>query len=173
LLPSPRNFYEQQIGKLSRSSRGWSQGNCPFHISKSKKSFSVNLDSGGFFCHGCGAHGGDIVTFVMLRDGVGFLAACKSLGAWQDGVADLKARREREAKCAAERQRQADYCVRVEGLLEDMETLERIRDGAFNQRHSGLEDIASAAIRDKGGEFVKAKVTARHERWAYREGERE
>jgi len=33
------------IGKLSRPSRGWSKANCPFHSSKSKTSFSVNLEA--------------------------------------------------------------------------------------------------------------------------------
>ena len=33
--PSPRSFYESEIGKLSRpNSKGWAMGNCPFHKSK-------------------------------------------------------------------------------------------------------------------------------------------
>jgi hypothetical protein len=68
LLPPPRAFYEKELGKLTRPSRGWVRGNCPFHESRSRASFSVNLDSGGFYCFGCEAKGGDILDFVKLRD---------------------------------------------------------------------------------------------------------
>jgi len=55
-LPPARSFYEAELGALSRENgRGWCVGRCPFHESKSGKSFSVNLRSGGFFCFGCNA----------------------------------------------------------------------------------------------------------------------
>jgi hypothetical protein len=85
-LPSPRAFYESALGELRRPSRGWAKPKegCPFHPSKSKQSFSVNLETGGFYCFGCQAKGGDIVSFVMKRDGVSFQEAAKALGAWND-----------------------------------------------------------------------------------------
>jgi prepilin-type N-terminal cleavage/methylation domain-containing protein len=50
-LPPARSFYECELGKLTRANgKGWAQGRCPLHESKSGKSFSVNLDSGGFHC---------------------------------------------------------------------------------------------------------------------------
>src|SRR2546430_296612 len=83
LLPLAQMYYEREIGRLSRPDRkGWARANCPFHKSKSHRSFSVQLHSGAFFCHGCGAKGHDLVAFVMRRDGVTFVEAAKSLGAW-------------------------------------------------------------------------------------------
>jgi hypothetical protein len=86
LLPPARHFYEHELGKLSRPSRGWVRGRCPFHESKSGLSFSVNLDSGGFYCFGCEAKGGDVVAFVRLRDRCDFKTACQSLGVWHANV---------------------------------------------------------------------------------------
>jgi hypothetical protein len=80
-LPVPRPFYESELGQLSRENRrGWAQGRCPFHESKSGKSFSVNLASGGFYCHGCQAAGGDIVDFLRLRHNFTFPDAKRHLG---------------------------------------------------------------------------------------------
>lgn len=84
LLPPARSFYEKELGKLSRPSRGWVRGRCPFHQSKSGLSFSMNLDSGGFYCFGCDAKGGDVVDFVKLRDRVDFRRAAQLLGAWRE-----------------------------------------------------------------------------------------
>jgi hypothetical protein len=84
LLPPAKSFYEKELGKLSRPSRGWAKANCCFHRSKSRTSFSVNLDSGAFYCHGCGAKGGDIVSFLRQRDGLGFKEACQQLGCWDE-----------------------------------------------------------------------------------------
>lgn len=79
-LPPARSFYERELGELRRSDRkGWARPKrgCPFHASKSKSSFFVNLDSGGFYCFGCGAKGGDVLAFVRLRDGLSFPDALK------------------------------------------------------------------------------------------------
>ncbi len=82
LLPRADSFYLQELGRLTRPNRkGWAMGDCPFHKSKSQKSLSVNLQSGGYRCFGCGAHG-DLVSFLMQRDGIPFIAAAKKLGAW-------------------------------------------------------------------------------------------
>jgi DNA primase len=112
-LPPARAFYEQELGKLSRPSRGWSRGRCPFHQSKSGLSFSVNLDTGGFYCFGCDAKGGDVVAFLMRRDGVDFKHACQDLGVW-DGAITVpveqlkKERLEREQRLETERRRVED-----------------------------------------------------------------
>jgi CHC2 zinc finger len=75
-LPQARSFYEAELGQLSRENRrGWAQTRCPFHESKSGKSFSVNLNSGGFFCFGCNVKGGDPLDFVRLRHGLDFKGA--------------------------------------------------------------------------------------------------
>jgi len=86
LSPQPETFYQDVLGKLSRPNhKGWVTCRCPFHKSKSGKSFSVNLESGGFHCFGCDAKGGDIIAFVMLRVHCDFKTAAKQLGAWDDG----------------------------------------------------------------------------------------
>jgi hypothetical protein len=92
-LPTARSFYEFELGKLTRPNhKGWALARCPFHESKSGKSFAVNFESGGFFCFGCGAKGGDIVSFVRLRDGLTFREACERLGAWDESGKPIKVR---------------------------------------------------------------------------------
>jgi hypothetical protein len=85
-LPLAPGFWEDQFGQLRWNRKGWAATRCPFHQSRSGKSFSVHID-GGFFCFGCGVKGGDIVAFVRLRDQCDFPSACKSLGCW-DSVSD-------------------------------------------------------------------------------------
>ena len=92
LLPSPRTFYEAAIGRLTLpNSKGWAAGNCPFHPSKSKKSFGVNVHSGAFCCHGCGRKG-DLVGFVMQLHNLDFKRACERLGCWQENGKRIKPR---------------------------------------------------------------------------------
>lgn len=76
-LPLPRDFYEDECGKLSRPSRGWARSRCPLHGGDNPTSFAVNLDTGGFFCHACGAKGGDVLEFVRLRYNLSFPDALK------------------------------------------------------------------------------------------------
>ncbi|WP_294291320.1 CHC2 zinc finger domain-containing protein [uncultured Sphingomonas sp.] len=52
-------------------------GLCPFHEEK-RPSFYVN-DSGGYYCHGCGASGGDVIHFIQAYHGVGFDGAIAML----------------------------------------------------------------------------------------------
>ena len=52
-------------------------GLCPFHQEKTP-SFSVNPDRQFFKCFGCGA-GGDLFTFVQLRENVDFKEAIRIL----------------------------------------------------------------------------------------------
>lgn len=82
LLPPARSFYESELGKLSRPSRGWARSRCPFHNGNNPWAFSVNLGTGGFHCFNCGVKGGDVVAFVMIRDRVDFKDACRRLGVW-------------------------------------------------------------------------------------------
>jgi DNA primase len=145
LLPPPRTFYAKELGKLSRPSRGWAQGNCPFHESKSKRSFSVNLDTGGFYCHGCQAHGGDVLAFTMQRYRLHFKDAARELGAWDEAGKITRSeierqRRKRERRAAEEAAKQeAERNARVEAanwLL----TLKRIYDCA-SKRLSQLRSL--------------------------------
>src|SRR5262245_51878114 len=107
-LPVPRLFYAKELGgKLTRPSRGWCKARCPFHNSQSGTSFSINVDTGGFHCFGCGKSG-DIISFIMLLYKLSFQEAAQSLGAWDSNgitsAADIhKAKMEREQR-QAERQ---------------------------------------------------------------------
>lgn len=73
----PLEFYGRALqGWCPRRERGWVDGGiCPFHDDRRAGSFKVSLDTGAFRCFSCGASGGDIFAFVMLRDGVGFRTA--------------------------------------------------------------------------------------------------
>jgi CHC2-type zinc finger protein len=104
-LPPGRTFYEAELGRLSRPSRGWARGNCPFHQSKSKLSFSVHLESGAFYCFGCGVKGADVVSFVRLRDRCDFKAACQTLGAWRGDISPAETQRLRRIQQERERHR--------------------------------------------------------------------
>jgi DNA primase len=61
---------------LARSGKQW-KGCCPFHGEKTP-SFYVYDD--GYHCFGCGAHG-DVITFVMQSQGLGFMDAIGQLAA--------------------------------------------------------------------------------------------
>lgn len=109
LLPDPKRFYRDELAprRLSRTSRGWARTTCPFHGGDNPSAFSVNLATGSFYCHACGVKGGDIVSFLMQRDGVTFKDATKALGAWRDGASTLEyhiaiqqKRQQREAELA-------------------------------------------------------------------------
>lgn len=62
---------------LKRSGKQW-KGLCPFHDEKSP-SFYVDPVRRSYKCFGCGEWG-DVFTFVQKIEGVGFLAAVRSLG---------------------------------------------------------------------------------------------
>jgi CHC2 zinc finger len=86
-LPPVRSFFEDELGcQLSRPDRrGEAGGNCCFHQSKKRKSFKVNVETGLWFCHGCG-FGGDMYSFVERRYGLSYLDAAKYLGTLEDGA---------------------------------------------------------------------------------------
>jgi len=62
----------------------WKSAICPFH-KDTKPSLRVRLDTGGFRCMVCGAHGGDVLAFHRQRYGLRFIEAAKSLRAWERG----------------------------------------------------------------------------------------
>lgn len=78
LLPNPGKYFREQGLKLI--GRGeWKSAHCPFHADK-KPSLRLRLDSGGFRCMACGAHGGDILAFHMQRYALSFIEAARELG---------------------------------------------------------------------------------------------
>jgi DNA primase len=66
-----------QYVTLRNAGGGSQKGLCPFHDEKSP-SFNVNPGRGFFHCFGCG-EGGDVFTFLMKIDGLGFGEAVERL----------------------------------------------------------------------------------------------
>lgn len=56
---------------------------CIFHDDH-HASLGINAESGGFFCHACGAKGGDVLAAHQLIIGCDFVTAAKALGAWEE-----------------------------------------------------------------------------------------
>lgn len=83
-LPQPGPYYVAQGLKLTGGGE-WKNAVCPFHPDKNP-SLRVRLDSGGFRCMVCGAHGGDVLAFHMKLHGLTFVDAAKNLGAWEECV---------------------------------------------------------------------------------------
>ncbi len=65
----------QHVAMKQRGQR-W-VGLCPFHAEKTP-SFTIRPEHGTFKCFGCG-RGGDVFTFVQLRENVGFVEAMRIL----------------------------------------------------------------------------------------------
>jgi DNA primase len=80
-LPNPATYYLEQGLKLTGGGE-WKVAHCPFHQDTSR-SLRVRLDSGGFRCTVCGAHGPDLLSFHMQRHRLSFTAAARALGAWE------------------------------------------------------------------------------------------
>ena len=61
---------------LKKRGRNW-LGLCPFHGEKTP-SFTVSADKGMFYCFGCGV-GGNVFTFIMRIENLGFEEAVRSM----------------------------------------------------------------------------------------------
>ncbi len=81
LLPIPAEYYHEQGLKLFGGGE-WKNAICPFH-DDTKPSLRVRLDTGGYRCMVCGAHGGDVLAFHMKRHSLRFIEAAKALDAWE------------------------------------------------------------------------------------------
>lgn len=77
----PLSFYQRELGlSVLRPMKNWCSGGlCPFHDDKTEGSFYVNISSGAFKCFSCGAKGGDILAFKMLKDGLSFVEALREV----------------------------------------------------------------------------------------------
>jgi hypothetical protein len=88
-LPDPAVFFEAQ--GLALVGRGpWVTTRCEFH--GGGDSMRVHRASGAWVCMACGVKGGDVIAYVMQRDGLDFVQAAKALGAWADGPGAAAAR---------------------------------------------------------------------------------
>lgn len=79
-LPPTDQYCESQGIKL-KGGGAWRDAICPFHPD-TKTSLRVNVERGAYRCMVCGANGGDVLAFHMHKHGLGFVEACKQLGAW-------------------------------------------------------------------------------------------
>ena len=80
LLPTAADYFKSRGLKLTGGGE-WKNARCPFH-DDTKPSLRVRLDTGGFRCMVCGAHGGDVLAFHMKLTGLPFARAAIELGAW-------------------------------------------------------------------------------------------
>ena len=83
-LPDPVSYYEGQ-GLTLGGTGLWRTARCDFH--GGSDSLRINTTSGGFICMaGCGAKGGDILSYHQAANSMDFVAAATDLGAWiEDG----------------------------------------------------------------------------------------
>jgi CHC2 zinc finger len=81
-LPTVANYYHPIFGSLRFNASGWTQVRCLFHEDR-HASLSIHCERGAFRCFACGAHGGDVLAFEMLRSGRSFKSAARTLGAWR------------------------------------------------------------------------------------------
>lgn len=83
-LPDALAYYEGVGLKLSARGK-WRTTACVFH--GGSDSLRINASSGAYVCMaGCGARGGDVLSYRMATTGEDFTAAAKALGAWvEDG----------------------------------------------------------------------------------------
>lgn len=80
-LPAPLAYFEAEGLRLF--GRGaWRTTRCVFH-DDDRPSLSINVETGGYRCHACGARGGDVLDFHRARHGLGFKDAARTLGAWR------------------------------------------------------------------------------------------
>jgi hypothetical protein len=81
-LPSPIVYYGQAFPKLPIN-REWVKVICPFHDDH-QPSLSINTKEGHFKCHSCGAKGGGIVKFHIMKHGLSFKETVQHLegGRW-------------------------------------------------------------------------------------------
>jgi DNA primase len=100
---------------LKRSGKQF-KGLCPFHDEKSP-SFYVDPARRSYKCFGCGEWG-DVFTFVQKVEGVGFLAAVRSLGA-RIGVA-LPDQGTGDLQRAEQRERERELAYRINATAADL-----------------------------------------------------
>lgn len=81
-LPDPLTFYEAE-GLTLRGHGPWRTTRCVFHEDETP-SLRIKVENGAFVCFGCGERGGNVLAYVMLARGIGFIEACRELGAWID-----------------------------------------------------------------------------------------
>jgi hypothetical protein len=81
-LPTVESYYRPIFGSLRFNASGWAPVRCVFH-NDGHASLSIHRVRGAFRCFACGARGGDVLAFEMLRSGTDFRSAARVLGTWR------------------------------------------------------------------------------------------
>ena len=82
-LPSPLSYLASAGIRIGKRGGDWIGVCCPIHKGGAEKnpSMSVEVNTGGFFCHSCGIKGGDIVALHrLIHPNLGFREAVADLG---------------------------------------------------------------------------------------------
>ncbi len=148
-LPPARQFYELALGNLGRERRGWAPGRCPFHKSKSGKSFSASMTTGSFHCFGCGAKG-SMIDFVMLRDHLTLKEACQALGVWDEAPTPSVARKMKIEAAERDRLRELEQARQDEARRHRLQLREQLHAAswAYNLVNARLSELRAGAMPD-------------------------
>ena len=82
-LPAPLSYLASAGLRIGKCRGSWIKACCPIHKGGAEKnpSMSVEVNTGGFFCHSCGIKGGDIVALHrLIHPNLGFREAVADLG---------------------------------------------------------------------------------------------
>ena len=163
LLPPVEQFFRSNTQRFRRYGRR-ARAVCPFHPRAEHQNLSIELDRGLYHCFACG-ESGDLITFVMQRDGVDFREAARRLGALGpvDNAQAQKFRAKREAKIKAEQVEREAWARCLEGLLDDMEIYERLRARGGDHHRDDLHAVCEEGIKLTAARYVLAKLEAKHE----------
>ena len=122
---------------LSKAGQNF-KGLCPFHSEKTP-SFSVSPTRQMFYCFGCGV-GGDAFTFLMNREGFGFMEVVSEL-AQQAGVSIPKHNpRNPDYRSSSERERYEQmYAVTASRFQENLHRAEGGKEARLYLKNRGLD----------------------------------
>jgi putative DNA primase/helicase len=75
---NPTDYYTSRLEDFKPNRPGWQNVRCVFH-GDNTPSLAVNSETGGYICFGCGAKGGDIISFEQAFNHCTFPEAIESL----------------------------------------------------------------------------------------------
>jgi hypothetical protein len=176
LFPPAPSVY----GEIRRPNRkGWGLvvAGPPCHKSESGKSFFANIHTGACKCFGCG-FSGDLISYVMKRDGLSFRDAAKSPGALDDGlqldaivihqIETERKRREQERQAARELEQRyfeaEDWLYAIESIYRDYSAeLSEIRSGRMpsdqEEVYWHVLALAQDELREAETEFIRLRCS--------------
>lgn len=103
---NPLEVFREAVPSLKQAGRRW-KGLCPFHNEKTP-SFTVDPERGFWHCFGSCQDGGDVFSFIMRRENLGFTEAVRLMGERTGVRLDWEGRPEEGEKAQKERDALAD-----------------------------------------------------------------